>query len=338
MPSANGNFSRPNRVTTLADPSPAKSGAEQPCHAEPLISSPPPSPLASESSRYLAAASASAQGLLVDVRPAILRSACRGRSRPTPEPRAVELQDRRARSQRQAQRPDRPRAGLADVREHGQRADGSLLHVSAAVRRRDRPVDAAGRRQGIPGQAALEGRGPAALRRDRPQESRPGPVGMGRHRHVPDERVPDSARREADRHAPLLAALPQELRPHRFHLPAEHGQVHVRAARQAQHPPGDRKQHADQERLLGHAHGEDRAAGQDARRRQVRGEEDRAGRRLPPVLRHRRRERRRRASSAIGPRRTRTATSCCSPARKSKRPTTSRSPRRSCSSSIARAA
>ena len=171
--------------------------------------------------------------------PSAAHSVANPAANPVEPPSSYKIESHR--SERQAQRSGRPRAGFASVREHGQRADGSQLHVSAAVRRRDRPADAARRRQGIRGQAAVERRSPAALRRDRPQEPRPGPARMGRHRHVSDERVPDSARRKAHRHAPLLAALPQELRPHRFHLPAEHGQVHVRAARQAEHPRGDRK-------------------------------------------------------------------------------------------------
>ena len=62
----------------------------------------------------------------------------------------------------QAQRQRRRGAGLADVREHRQRADGSVLHVPAAVRRRDRPADAAGRRQGVRRQAAVARKRPAS--------------------------------------------------------------------------------------------------------------------------------------------------------------------------------
>ena len=58
-------------------------------------------------------------------------------------------------------------------------------------------------------------------------------------------------------------------------------------------PRGDRKQHADQERVLGHAQGRDRSARQDARRREVRCERPGARRGLPPVLRQRRRRSRR---------------------------------------------
>ena len=47
------------------------------------------------------------------------------------------------------------------------------------------------------------------LRRDRAQEPRSGLAGVDRHGHVQDERLPRAAGGQADRFAPLLAALPQ---------------------------------------------------------------------------------------------------------------------------------
>ena len=78
-----------------------------------------------------------------------------------------------------------------------------------------------------PGEAAGRQGSPADLRGDRAEEPRPGAVGMDGHGHVPDQRLSRSARREADRFAPLHAALPQAGGADRFPLPAEHGQVHV---------------------------------------------------------------------------------------------------------------
>ena len=54
-------------------------------------------------------------------------------------------------------------AGESVVRQHGQRADGSLLRLSAPLRRGHRSVDAARRRQGISGQAAAGRRSPQNL-------------------------------------------------------------------------------------------------------------------------------------------------------------------------------
>ena len=55
--------------------------------------------------------------------------------------------------------------------------------------------------------------------------------------------IPPGAKRVG--HAPLLATPAQELRPLRLSLPAQHGQVHVEAARKAEPARGDRKQVAD---------------------------------------------------------------------------------------------
>ena len=137
--------------------------------------------------------------------------------------------------------------------------------------------------------------------------------------------VPPGAKRTVTlRYSQLL---PQELRPHRFHLPAEHGQVHVRAAREAHDPPGDRKRHADQERLLAHARRR-RSSGPTAstpssstkRRRSCPAKTSACSSTAA-------KDQSARASSATGRRPTRTVTSCCSPARRSKRPTTSPSPK-----------
>ena len=105
------------------------------------------------------------------------------------------------------------------------------------------------------------------LRRDRPQESRPGPAGMDRHGHVQDERLSGAAGRRAQGHAALLAALPQGPGADRFSVPAEHGpntrrepveklDIHVAIESGTD----------DQERLQPDALGRDQAARQQARR------------------------------------------------------------------------
>ena len=171
-----------------------------------------------------------------------IRSACRGRFRPphaVPQPPSsykidaievnAKLDDQVARVQ------------VSQTFENtGSVHDGSQLHVSAAVRRRDRPADAARRRQRISKPSCLS-KEDARRRYEEIVRKNRDPallewVGTG---HVPDERVPDSGRGEAHRHAPLFAIAAQELRPHRFHLSAEHGQVHERAGREAEHSTGD---------------------------------------------------------------------------------------------------
>ena len=111
--------------------------------------------------------------------------------------------------------------------------------------------------------------------------------------------------------------LPQELRPDRFHLPAEHGQVHQRAARQAEHPRWRSKAATPIKNVYSATHTVE-IERPDKTHAVVTYEAKKIGARrgLSPVLRQRRRRTSARASSATGPKRTTTATSCCWPAPK----------------------
>ncbi len=111
--------------------------------------------------------------------------------------------------------------------------------------------------------------------------------------------------------------LPQELRPHRFHLPAEHGQVHERAARETQHPTGDRKQRrqsrtSTRPRTRSNIERPDKthAVVKYEAKNIVPGEDFRL------FFDTRRGERRRERRQLSAQRQTKTATSCCSPAPK----------------------
>ena len=99
--------------------------------------------------------SATAQGVLIDIRPEYHIRLPRPIIQPVPQPASTYKIDA-LEVNATLTRPDRPGPGLANVREHRQPTDGSRVRVSAALRRRDRPADAAGRRQGISSQAALE--------------------------------------------------------------------------------------------------------------------------------------------------------------------------------------
>ena len=103
------------------------------------------------------------------------------------------------------------------------------------------------------------------VRRDRPQESRSGAVGMDGHGPVQNQRVPGAAGRRAKSHAALFATVPQVGRADRFHLPAVDGQVHVAAGRGSQVPAGDREPIADQERLQPEPFGRYQAARRQTR-------------------------------------------------------------------------
>ena len=151
---------------------------------------------------------------------------------------------------------------------------------------------------------------------------------------------PIPAGREADGHAPLLAALPQDARPHRF--------LCSRSARPS--TPSSRSR-SSRSASRSKAHAESRTS---TRRRtpsnierpdnkhavvKFEAEEHDSRRRLPPVLRRRRRRASARASSAIGPKADEDGyfLLLASPEDQSRR-RRSRSPRRSSSSSTAPAA
>ena len=159
-----------------------------------------------------------------------------------------------------------------------------------ALRRGHRSHDPAGRRQGNAGQAAQRRRRPPGLRRDRAEEPRPGLAGVGRHGHVQDERLPGAAGGQADRFAPLRAALPQAGRNDRFPLPLEHGQVHVAAGREDQLPRLRGKPGGHQEHLQPDACRRDQAARRPPCRGQLHGEGPGSRLRLPPAVRHRPRQ------------------------------------------------
>ena len=114
---------------------------------------------------FLVPVLARAQGLLVVVDPAEhvrlpARRSSSGRRTPLSAPHSPAgtapglLQDRRPGGRRPGDRPSGQSAGFPVVREHGQPADGSGLHFSAALRRGHRSHDPAGRRQGNAGQTA----------------------------------------------------------------------------------------------------------------------------------------------------------------------------------------
>ena len=147
--------------------------------------------------------------------------------------------------------------------------DGAIDRMTLLVDGKEMPAKLLGRR-----------RRPAGLRRDRAEEPRPGLAGVDRHGHVQDERLPGAAGGQADRFAPLRAALPQAGRNDRFPLPLEHGQVHVAAGREDQLPRLRGKPGGDQERLQPDARRRDQAA----RRPPCRGQLHGARTRFPPPI------------------------------------------------------
>jgi Ca-activated chloride channel homolog len=158
--------------------------------------------------------------------------------------------------------------------------------LSAALRRRDRPDDVHGRRQGVRGQAAAgQGEARKIYEELRPQEPGSGAAGVDGERHVQDERLSRAARRRAEGDAAVQPAAAQARAADRLPLPAQHGQVHLAAGREGVVQRAIESQARDQERLQPHAFRRHRAPRQQratSSSRQERGPTER----LPPVLRH----------------------------------------------------
>ena len=149
--------------------------------------------------------------------------------------------------------------------------------------------------------------------------------------------VPPGAERKVTlRYSPAAAEGP---RPDRFHVPAEHRQVHVAAGREA----GDSTCAIESGTTIKNVYSPTHAVEikrPDNKHAVVKFEANEHGAdgRLPPVLRRGRRQARRERAQLPARSRATTATSCCWPAPRS-RPTTPSGPRRPwCSSSTARAA
>ena len=103
------------------------------------------------------------------------------------------------------------------------------IPVPAPRGRGDPELRPAGRRQGAARPAPAQGRGPADLRGDRPDQARPGPARIHGPRALPDQRLPDPARGRPQGHDALHPALQARPRRRRVRLPARHPEVHRQA-------------------------------------------------------------------------------------------------------------
>ena len=120
-----------------------------------------------------------------------------------------------------------------------------------ASRRRGHPeLRADGRRPRAARPADAQGRSPADLRGDRPDQARPGPAGIHGTRALPHQRLSDPARRRPQGDDALHPALQARARRRRVCLSAQHAEVHGQADPAADRRALDPEQGGDQVGLL----------------------------------------------------------------------------------------